>query len=117
MSFAKGNNITTGTGYDTYPSWIANVLLSYQWDQRLTFSLANRVALDRKTWSSENTSDLEGYYRTDFNVRKILSDQIELRFDIRNFFNNNKLVRSNVLSETWEPEQGVSARLSGRYSF
>jgi len=117
VSYADGMNLSADIDYHTYPTWIANVLVAYEWDRSLKLIVANRVAFDTKTRPEAASSDLEDYYRTDINLTQTIGEQFEVRFDIRNLLDSNRLVVSGTSAESWEPEEGISAWLSGRYSF
>ncbi|MBV1878474.1 MAG: TonB-dependent receptor [Pseudomonadales bacterium] len=121
LTYAKGKNTTADYAYDSYPTWIGNISISYLWRSDFKISLINRVAYDRTTFQSRNTTDnptkTADYYRTDLNINSPIGNNWQISFDVRNLLNKKNLHQASYQGETLKPEQGLSGWLTARYTF
>ena len=120
ISRATGRNTHSDYDYDHFPTWMGNFILGYDFGHGLKSTVATRIMLDRATTqvtSKDATiSRSPDYYRVNARVSKDLGDAGDISLDVRNLFNEDKLV-VGIMSpnETWVTEGPTSAWLTWRY--
>uniref|UniRef100_UPI0025F19212 TonB-dependent receptor plug domain-containing protein n=1 Tax=uncultured Paraglaciecola sp. TaxID=1765024 RepID=UPI0025F19212 len=105
--------------YDGFPDWIINGRFSYEMPQHsTTITFDNRIELGRKTFQrtsqSQESTDLDDYYRADLNITKNYSKKLALSLNVTNLFDNDDLhavsVRPNETLMS-QPDRSFFARI------
>jgi len=104
-SYVSSENTSTNQDYVAFPDYIFNIGTGYQFNDKLSLYVNNRLQLQSENGPGENnlpTTTLPTYWRTDVNLKQKINKKVTLFANIRNLFN-----RDNYLSNLGDMEGGI----------